>query len=372
MSKQHNKINSSIVLVLLLTALPIIALQPIVSATPDDTTFSIMQISDTQFLAKNFPSLFNDTIDWIVNNAATYNLKMVVHTGDIVDNIDATTVSLTQWGDANKAMQKLLDAGIPYCWDAGNHDQMPWNSPTGTWSGSSYSALSATSMHSKSYWVSDFNDGKNTAVQFTCNGYKFLIINLEYSATTATIDWMKNLINNNPDCSVIVAAHSYLNKSGGYGFLGGSIDDRTWCANLKTTLDGYPNVFLTLSGHDPSGSAYNKTVGTRQEIFFDRQVIVTNSTQTNGGPYGQTGAAAVRIYTFDLSTKTVSTKTYCLDTHLWLTTAANQFSFTVNLQRPILFPVPEYSIVAFSAITASLAAYALYCNALKLKNRLRP
>jgi hypothetical protein len=374
MSKQRNKINSSIILAILLTALPIIAFQPLVSATPDDTTFSIMQISDTQFLAKSYPSLFTETTTWIKDNAAAYNLKMVIHTGDIVDNIGDTahpelaTVDLSQWSNANDAMNVLLSANIPYCWDAGNHDQIPWNGPSGTWSGSSYAAFDLTTMRTKPYWVGDNNDGKNTATMFNCNGYKFLIINLEYKANDATINWMKGLLDSHLDCNVIIAAHSYINYQGGYGTVtGNTLNDAVWCTNLKTILDAYPNVFLTLNGHDPRGSAYSKTAGTREEIYFARHTSVSS-------PIPATGAAIVRIYTFNLATMQVSTTTYAVNTHIWLTSTgvatANQFSFNVNLQQSALFPLPEYSTVTFSAITVSIAAYALYSLCPKLKNRL--
>ncbi len=53
-------------------------------------------------------------------------------------------------------------------------------------------------MRAKPYWVSDNNDGKNTATIFNYNGYKFLIINLEYLANDATINWMKDLLEQPP------------------------------------------------------------------------------------------------------------------------------------------------------------------------------
>jgi predicted MPP superfamily phosphohydrolase len=327
----------TITLTVFLMALFILAGNP--STTPNTKaqtlvsgdSFSIMQISDTQFLAVSQRQLFQDTTSWIVNNSANYNLKMVIHTGDIVDNINGTTGQSNdpaQWDCANTAMLKLLNAGIPYCWDAGNHDQIPWNDPAGTWLGSSYTAFNATNMRSKPYWVSDAVDSKNTAVKFAYNNYEFLIINIEYKASNSTLDWMKALIENNRGTNVIIAAHTYLNVKGGYGFSSAGLPGEVaWCTNLRTIIDGYPNVFLTLSGHDPSGSANTTRVGNRQEIFFNRQVVTTSA--------GQTGSAAVRIYTFNLTSKRVDTTTYMLDNKTWLTNAANQFSFNASLKLPL-------------------------------------
>jgi hypothetical protein len=331
---------TAITIFLLLSSATLFASAKQPNADPTlNNTFSIMQISDTQFLAKSFPQLFVDTTNWIASHASEYNVKMVIHTGDIVDNFGPTSAQPNvpnvedpaQWVNANNAMSVLLNANIPYCWDAGNHDQMPWDSPTSTWSATNYAAFDLATMRAKPYWVSDYSNGKNTAVMFSVNGYRFLIINLEYKANDVTINWMKNLLDTNLDCNVIVAAHSYLNSTGGCGVKIGLLNDRTWCNNLKALIDGYPNVFLTLNGHDPTGYAYQQMTGNREEIYFNRGNIGT------GAP-----AAAVRIYTFNLETMQVNTKTYSLDTTppayrnpTTPTTKSNVFSFNVNLKQVI-------------------------------------
>ena len=189
MPKTKNAAATAIITVFLLTTtLPILAPTSIAATSSGaNQTFSIMQISDTQFLAASYPQLFNDTTQWIVNNSAAYNVQMVVHTGDIVDNINGTSGTYSdpiQWSKANDAMSLLLNASVPYCWDAGNHDQIPWNDANGTWLGSSYPAFNATNMRAKSYWVGDFLDSKNTAVKFTFNRHDFLIINLQVCSST--------------------------------------------------------------------------------------------------------------------------------------------------------------------------------------------
>ena len=102
---------------------------------------------------------------------------------------------VSQWQNANTYMSTLLNAGIPYTWDAGNHDQISDDgscsgNPDGGWIGSQFSAFDVSTMRSQPYWVSDINDGKNTAVQFTYGNYNFLIINLEFHANQTALDWM--------------------------------------------------------------------------------------------------------------------------------------------------------------------------------------
>ncbi len=295
-----------------------------------ESCFSIMQITDTQYLSWLAPHLFYDQTSWIVNNSQDYNLKMVVHTGDLVD----TPTHTSEWEVANAAMMTLFNNGITYCWDAGNHDQLPPNSsanlwlgdPNTGWLGSKYPAFNKTIMRQKPYWVSDIYDGKNTAVAFNYLNYRFLIVNLEFLANSSTIDWMQALIRGNPTANVIVATHDYLNRTGGYGTRSTSnsgVLDYVWGNDFKAQLDQHPNVFMTLSGHIQSRTigAYNQRVGSREEIFFNRQEL-----------NNRTGSASVRIYTFNMTSMQVSVSTYALDTQTWLTDDFNKFSFPINLQ----------------------------------------
>ena len=281
---------------------------------------------------------------------------MVIHTGDLVDTPSHTS----EWEVANKAMMKLYDNGIPYCWDAGNHDQLPpnetanlWLGDSNTdWLGSQYPAFNQTIMRNQPYWVSDIYDGKNTAVNFNFSDHPFLIINMEFLANSSTIYWMQNLIENNPEANIIVATHDYLNRTGGYGTRSISNEgvlDYTWGNNFKAVLDMYPNVFLTLSGHIQSRTvgAYSQRVSNREEIFFNRQEI-----------NNKLGAASVRIYTFNLDNMQVDVSTYTLDTQTWLTDEQNQFIFAIDPQQDV---IPEFpSTSTFILFTIAVLGLVLF------------
>ena len=189
--------------------------------TVNDSCFSIMQVTDTQYLSWLNPELYYKTTQWIVDNSQRFNLKMVVHTGDLVD----TPTHISEWEVANKAMMTLYNNGVPYCWDAGNHDQLPpnetanlWLGDSNTdWLGSQYPAFNHTIMRKQAWWLSDVFNGKNTAVNFSVDGFRFLVINVEFLANSSALEWMQTLIRNNPDANVIVATHDYLNMTDGYG-----------------------------------------------------------------------------------------------------------------------------------------------------------
>jgi hypothetical protein len=327
MKRKNPVLTLILTFVLLITTIPNLIIQPQVSASVNDSTFSIMQISDLQHLPFTAPNLYSDTLSWIVNNSANYNLKMVIDTGDFIDAFGGPPIlpaiapyndssKAQEWAIANASMSKLLTANIPYCWCAGNHDQTPWGNSNGTMTGSNYVALNATYMRQKAYWVDDVFGSKNTAVTFTVNSFRFMVINLEYLANSSAIGWMKGLLDKSTGTNVIVATHDYLNISGKYDTSTATVGN--WTQTLKTMLDSYSNVFLALSGHN---YGWNMTrAGNREEIIFDRQ-------EENN----MTGAASVRIYTFNLDSKKVYATTYCLDNKTWLTDSYSQFNFDVSL-----------------------------------------
>ncbi len=293
-----------------------------------DDGFSIIQITDTQFLSDSHPTLYYGLTQWIAEKANPLNLTMVVHTGDIVQVANSTR----DWETASKAMMTLFNNDIPYCWDAGNHDQNDVNrtvgsgSPDGSWHGGSYSAFNVSAMRQKPYWLADIYDGKNTATQFNYGNYRFIVINIEYNANQTVLDWMQTLIKTNPNVNVIVATHDFLDGAGNYGT--SKTADKLWGYNFEKLLNNYPNVFLTLNGHAADSgvaTAFNKKVENREEIFFNRQAIAN----------GQ-GAACARIYTFDMNnTPNVTVKVYTYQTFNtpgYIADKLNQFSFTSNLK----------------------------------------
>ncbi|MGD0203015.1 MAG: metallophosphoesterase [Candidatus Bathyarchaeia archaeon] len=293
--------------------------------------FAVIQITDTQYLTDphysgdSVPNLFNGLTSWIVDNSRALNVTMVVHTGDIVQVAN----SMSDWKNANNAMMQLYDNGVPYCWNAGNHDQLNngtigYGNPNLSWLGGNYPAFNVTAMRQKPYWVGDISDGKDTAVQFTYDNYHFMVINIEYDANSTVLGWMQTLLKCNPNVNVIVATHNFLNGNGTYGTA--SHKDVTWATNFENLLNNYPNVFMTLNGHAANigGSAYHKRVGNREEIFFNMQ---ENDNKQ--------GAATARIYAFNMSdpaNPVVTAYTYqTFGTPQYLTDPADQFSFSTNL-----------------------------------------
>jgi len=278
------------------------------AATPE-TPFSVIWITDTQYLSESHPTYYDNLCRWIVYYAETYNVKMVIHTGDMVED----EWNRTQWASANKAMSRLLENSIPYCWNAGNHD---YNATY--WIGNEYTAFNPEVMTEKPYWLGDAADGQSTAVHFSISGWDLLIINIAYQADDVTLAWANNLLDAYPESHAIVATHVYLNGTGGYSVQGK--ENPEWPISFRDTfLDKHANVFMTLSGHyNPTSGSRNK-VGDRHELMFNRQ-----------DRNGKMGAASLRILTFDIANETVEVKTYVLYADQFLTDSNNNFTLDTN------------------------------------------
>lgn len=332
--KKHN-LHLMAILLASLVAFSGVALSGVANAqtTPSPTTFSVIWISDTQYLSEVYPAYYDNLCQWIVNNVDTYNIKMVVHTGDLV-NVPTSNV---QWTNANHSMSLLLENNVPYCWDAGNHDY-----ESNYWIGSQYSALDPDVMATKPYWVSTCFDGLSTAVHFNVAGWKCLIINLAFNANETALAWANNLLDTYPGAHAIVATHAYIDQYGNYN---------AWGVNLKNTvLDPHSNVFLTLSGHFHPGTGFRTQVGERHELFFNQQ-----------DADAEKGAAAARILTFNLQEKTLTVQTYNVYTGQFNIDVNNQFTLDIASAVPSgLFVLPEYRFAGVSAVAACFAAAGVF------------
>lgn len=288
--------------------------------------FSIVHISDTQHICHD--SYFEDLTDWINTKKDDYNIKAVIHTGDIIDEYQEASIIESEYLNANNSFSIFLDNGIPYTYNAGNHDQLTHyngenetgtGKPDGTWQGKNYLAFNSTYLSSKDYWVDDLHEGKNTAIEFIYGVDKFLIVNLEYWANSSAIAWAENLFSTYSDYNIIACTHSFVNGDNGYGWDGDG--DNSWELAFNQTVNNYSNIIFTLSGHSIYDEAGRITIGSLEQIYWNRQ-------QSDN----YLGGASVRIITFNYEKTKIQVRTYIQHLDLWVTSTQNHFEFDMNLQ----------------------------------------
>ncbi len=321
--------------------------------------FSIVWITDTQYLSERLPLNFHKLCNWIVDYSDLLNIKAVIHTGDIVEHPER----IIEWIRANRSMSILLNNNIPYCWDAGNHDKFPTK-----WYGRNFTAFDATVMQQKDYWVSDKFDGKNTAMHFKASNWDFLIINVEFQPTLEVLQWVKYLLELYPTYHTIIATHAYLDGTG---------EHEKWANSFEQTffeqriLASHPNVFMVLNGHFMNGNRTSRTfIGKHHELFFNYQ-------QTDGGK----GDSRIRILTFSKEDDTIFVNTVNTVTNQFLTDPENSFTLDIpffenpfttenfNATSPYsIEPQPETSSVEFPILFSILLVFSLfYLNMAKKK-----
>ena len=316
------------------------------SSTGSSGNFSIVWITDTQYLSEVYPAYYDSLCRWIVNNNEKYNVKMVIHTGDLVED----EWNRTQWEQADQSISMLLTNGIPYCWDAGNHD---YNSTY--WIGNQYSAFNPAVMVEKPYWIGDEFDGQNTAIHVNVSGWDLLVINLSYHANDSAIAWASDVLDAYPNSHAIVATHAYLNEKGTYEGRGSDESHEVWTENFRENLlDKHPNIFMTLSAHFHPASGSRTRAGDRDELMFNLQ-----------DAYGQVGGASLRILTFETENSKIDVKTYVVYANQFLQDQNNQFTLDTSFYNSA---VPEFPVgVGVVVVVLVVCGLVLVCCKKRVK-----
>ena len=323
-----------------------------IAASPAPLTpgaFTIAFVGDTQNYSSDYPAIFHQVTQWLVDNKATRNIQFVVQDGDIV-NGEATN----QWNNARAAMSKL-DGVIPYATVRGNHDigsQFDQASRFGP--GSPYSQQPTLTNYFEVPGQPNW-DMRNTAHKFEANGQKFLIVTIDISAGTNVVTWANDLIAKNPDRRVILDTHAYM-YDGGARFNNaadpdnpGHTHDESRDELLRTGVQGeavyngasyggrdaetlwntlvkhHANVSLFLSGHqfeDFDQFKYHLDTGMNGNRVHE--LLVDPQNMANGGN------GWIRLLEFDPDKMTVHVKTYSPFLDQWDTSPDNYYDIRLS------------------------------------------
>jgi hypothetical protein len=294
-----------------------------VFAQTNATDFSVVVIPDPQNYSEKNPAAFNSQTQWIVNNAAALNIRMVIGEGDMV-NHDA---SVTEWANADAAV-KLLDGKVPYGFAIGNHD----------YDNQKASARGATHFNtyfgplryaSYSWYGGNLNGSNENFYTFFSNGAEqYMVLFLEFYPRVSVITWAHSVLSSNPDKKVIVVTHSFedtdgmrvdLCDTGDMSASNGTNPQLLWSMLLKQ----HPNVFMVLSGHlIGNGSARHSDLGDQGNVVHQ---MFTNFQDWTGLKTGY-----LRILKFHPSLNTIDVITYSPVNNTYLTTSTYQFTFPIR------------------------------------------
>jgi large repetitive protein len=203
--------------------------------------FMIVAIPDAQNYATSYPSTYTNHLKWIADNKSANNIAFATSVGDLVN----TPSSSTEYTNADTAFDTLDAGNVSYSVGPGNHDMM---------SGTLWANYFPTSRFSgKSYYGGSY-DNYNNYYLFSASGMDFILINLQYSPTTAILDWADARLKQYPSRRAIVEEHDILNTNNSF------VNSAAYDA-----LRDNNNLFLMLCGHmhaSNDGAAYVAGTGT--------------------------------------------------------------------------------------------------------------
>lgn len=276
----------------------------------DGENFSIIVIPDTQYVSKSHPDRLNVMTQWIVDNAASLNVKMVMHVGDVVDDGANNEV---QWQTHKAAFDRIDEAGIPLIFAIGNHDYD--NLLEKDRSSEKFNQYCGLDRYRDKPWFGGtFEQGKTENMYATLDigSHKFLFLTLEFGPRDAVIDWANDVLDKHADRDAIVLTHSYLFPEG----------ERTKPGNIHNPKD-YPgtgrandgedlwqkcvkkhaNIVGVFSGHHvPGNVSYRSDLGEKQNLVLQS---FQNWQQTDNG-----GDARLRVVHYKMADNDVTLRVY--------------------------------------------------------------
>jgi hypothetical protein len=273
------------------------------------TDFLFIAVPDTQMLAQSYPTTMYNQFQWIANQTAIF----VTHLGDIVNSSSSTS----QWEAADSAYDLLDTAGTPYSVGPGNHDIAYGTTFYPDYFGS---ARFAGAPWYQGYYTGG-SDNYNNYSFFSASGMDFIVINLQYNATSEHHNWADSLLKANPDKRGIVVQHNILNT-----------DDSWQSQAVFTALKDNPNLFLLLCGHmhtTSDGSAYRAEQGddghTIHILLTDYQEFTNNDN--------------VRLLTFKPNEDVIFAQVYSPQDATYLTSASNyeEFNMAYDMEAGVPF-----------------------------------
>lgn len=329
-------------------------------ALSSDKSWSMIIVPDPQTYSKfgrNQP-VFELMTAWISENIDPLNIKMVLCTGDLVeqneminpDDFSANQPSKTQWESVARAFGRL-DGRVPYVTVLGNHDY-------------GYKSIENRNSNFNTYFPVDknFQNQKllrevglnaqgiptleNAAFEFTSpHGKKMLVLSLEFAPRDTTLGWAKKVISQEKykDHEVIVLTHSYMDhknnhiikenypiENGNYG-----------AAIFEKLVKPSTNVRMVVAGHIGAPDDFQSHIAFRTDknaAGKKVQQMVFNAQALGGGWMGNGGDGWLRILEFMPDGKTVNVKTFSplfaisptTQQFAWRTEAYDQFSFELD------------------------------------------
>jgi flagellar basal body-associated protein FliL len=317
-----------------------------------EENFTIVLLPDSQIYSQSFPHVYTNQTEWIVNYSAEYNIKYVLHEGDITNRN-----TLVQWENAN-ASQHVMDGFVPYTVSPGNHDLGP-NGNAANRDTYMNDYFNITDYQAWPTMGGAFESGKieNTYHLFSACGVDWLIMSLEFAPRDAVLEWANQVVTNHSDRMVMMVTHNYLagnmrnpGYGGNYGLTNSADGAATGEDIWQDFVKKHRNIICVFSGH----------------ILVEAGYLLSNG--DNGNPVHQMmanfqmlpsgGNGYLRLVKFDFATSKINVRTYSPYLDQYKTSSQHQFDLDFKkwkyLNDP---PIVKNYITDFGLTEDSKPAY---------------
>ena len=306
-------------------------------------SFTIVVIPDVQNYTKysqNQPIL--DIINkWVVANKESLNIKMVLCTGDLVEQDqvilpgdNGNLSSKEQWSFVRQSFS-ILDHKLPYILATGNHDYTIDSLGVRSTQYDNYFSIDQNYLNKKhlvQYGFSQQNTPtlSNAFYEFKgLNNKDYLIVNLEYAPRDITLNWANEIFKfeQYQDHQIILLTHSYLHRDNTRldkqekwivfePYIKDNKQRKSKRISLPNSNNGEQiyhklvkdtkNLNLVISGHI-SGVGYRVDTNAFgqdvHQVLFDMQ-------SEGGGHYGNGGDGFIRVFEFYPDNKQIRVQTF--------------------------------------------------------------
>lgn len=264
------------------------------NSVPKNYDFSFAWETDTQYYSESFPYHYDQMNQWIVDNRDKLDIRYVMHTGDLVDDVDMTG----EWVNADHSMSIFDKADMPYGVLGGNHDVFAGAEGYGNY----WQYFGEDRFKDKSYYGGSYKNNLGHYDLLTENGQDFIILYMSWDVYTNEIEWMNQVLAQYSDRKAIIALHRYTNVAAADNLL-----DYTGKLIQKEVVAKNKNVIAVLNGHYHGASIQTDSFDDDNDGTPDRTVYQI-CTDYQSDPEG--GSEYIKFLYFDLKNNKIYINSY--------------------------------------------------------------
>nr|WP_319488653.1 lamin tail domain-containing protein [uncultured Caproiciproducens sp.] len=264
------------------------------SSVPENYDFSFAWETDTQYYSESFPYHYDQMNQWIVDNRKNLDIRYVMHTGDLVDDVDMTG----EWVNADHSMNIFDKAGMPYGVLGGNHDVFAGAEGYGNY----WKYFGEDRFKDQPYYGGSYKNNLGHYDLLTENGQDFIILYMSWDVYTNEIEWMNQVLAQYSDRKAIIALHRYTNVAAADNLL-----DYTGKLVQKEVVAKNKSVIAVLNGHYHGASIQTDSFDDNNDGTPDRTVYQI-CTDYQSDPEG--GSEYIKFLYFDLKNNKIYINSY--------------------------------------------------------------